>query len=298
MKTVLGTTRPPFLILTPACVAVGVGTAFWKTGRLDWLQVLLVLIGALSAHVCVNVFNEYFDFKSGLDARTQRTPFSGGSGTLPANPALHRASFILAWLTFAITAAVGAYFVWLRGWQLLLIGVPGLILLVTYTIWWVYRPIFCLLAPGLGFGILMVMGTHFALTGEYTWISFMAALVPTFLVSNLLLLNQFPDVEADQSIRRRHYPITIGRKASSALYGSFMLGAYLSIILGVVLGWLPAFSLIALATAIIGWRAYQGARMNAENIPALIPSLGQNVIVVIATPALLAVGLVIGRLVS
>jgi 1,4-dihydroxy-2-naphthoate octaprenyltransferase len=211
---------------------------------------------------------------------------------------LARATLILAWTTFTITALVGAYFVWQRGWQLLLIGIPGLILLVTYTIWWVYRPIFCLLAPGLGFGILMVMGTHFALTGEYTWISFMAALVPTFLVSNLLLLNQFPDVEADQSIRRRHYPITIGRKASSALYGFFMLGAYLSIILGVVLGWLPAFSLIALATAIIGWRAYQGARMNAENIPALIPSLGQNVIVVIATPALLAVGLVIGRLVS
>lgn len=298
LKRVLGTTRPPFLILTPACVAVGVGTALWKTGRLDWLQVLLVLIGALSAHVCVNVFNEYFDFKSGLDTRTQRTPFSGGSGTLPSNPALHRTSFILAWLTFAITAAVGVYFVWLRGWQLLLVGIPGLILLVTYTIWWVYRPFWCLLAPGLGFGILMVMGTHFALTGSYGWTSFLAALTPTFLVSDLLLINQFPDVEADQTIGRRHYPITIGRKASSTIYGVFLLLAYLAIVAGALTGLLPWFSLIALLTAVVAWRAYQGARLNAENIPALVPVLGQDVIVVIGTPALLALGLVIGRLVG
>ncbi len=298
LKTLLGTTRPPFLILTPACVAVGVGTALWQTHQINWLHVLLVLIGALSAHISVNVFNEYFDYKSGLDARTQRTPFSGGSGTLPASPELAQAALILAWLTLAVTATVGIYFVWLRGWQLLLVGIPGLVLLVTYTIWWVYRPVLCLLAPGLGFGILMVMGTHFALTGEYSWTSLMAALAPTFLVSDLLLINQFPDVEADQSIHRKHYPITIGRKASSTIYGIFLLLAYLAIIVGVLSGLLPWLSLIALLTAVVAWRAYRGARQNAENIPALVPVLGQDVIVVIGTPALLAVGLLISSLLS
>ena len=75
LKALIGTTRPSFLLLAPACVAVGVGTAYWQTHELNWLHVLLVLIGAVSAHVCVNVFNEYFDFKSGLDKKTSRTPF-------------------------------------------------------------------------------------------------------------------------------------------------------------------------------------------------------------------------------
>lgn len=295
LKSLLGIMRAPFLLLTPACVAVGIGTAYWQKHELNWLNILLVLVGALSAHISVNAFNEFFDFKSGLDTKTLRTPFSGGSGTLPANPKMERASFLFAWLTLAITALIGTYFVWLQGWQLLPIGIFGLILIVTYTIWWIYQPILCLLAPGLGFGILMVMGTHFALTGMYSWTSFIASLVPTFLVSDLLLLNQFPDVEADQNIGRKHFPITIGRKASSILYGIFLALAYLSIIAGVLLALLPIFSLVALLTTILAWRAYQSAKQNSENIPALIPSMGMNVNINLSTPILLAIGLFIGR---
>jgi 1,4-dihydroxy-2-naphthoate octaprenyltransferase len=295
LKPLAGTMRGPFLLLAPVCIAVGIGTAWWQTHTLNWLNIVLVLVGGLTAHICINVFNEYFDFKTGLDTKTQPTPFSGGSGTLPARPELKRAALLLACAAFAITAAIGAYFVRLQGWQLLPLGILGLILLVTYTTWWVYHPTLCLIAPGLGFGILMVMGTHFALTGTYSWAAFVASLLPAFLVSDLLLLNQFPDVEADRSIGRRHFPITIGRKASSLLYGSVLLLAYLSIIAGVAMKLLPLFSLIVLLTAILAWRAYQGASKNAEDIPALIPSMGMNVIINLATPLLLAVGLFIGR---
>jgi len=293
-KILLGPMRAPFLILTPACVAVGVGTAYWQTRTLNGWYVLLVLIGAVSAHICVNSFNEYFDFRSGLDAKTQRTPFSGGSGTLQAHPELERTALLLSLVTLGITALVGAFFVWLRGWLLLPLGLFGLLLLVSYTIWWTSNPFLCLIAPGLGFGVLMVMGTHFALTGTYTWTSFIASLVPTFLVSNLLLLNQYPDVEPDREIGRKHYPITAGLQRSTLIYGSQLLLTYLSIVVGVILGLLPVFSLLALLTAILAWRVYNGVRQNAENIPGLIPFMGQNVIITISTPVLLAVGLFIG----
>src|SRR5512135_235766 len=100
IKVLLGTTRPPFLVLGPACVVVGVGTAYYQTGHVNWLQVLLVLIGAVAAHVAVNVFNEYFDYVTGLDTKTERTPFSGGSGTLQARPELGKATLALACLSF------------------------------------------------------------------------------------------------------------------------------------------------------------------------------------------------------
>jgi 1,4-dihydroxy-2-naphthoate octaprenyltransferase len=293
LKSLLGPMRLPFLILTPACVAVGVGTAYMQTGTINWLHILLVLVGAVSAHICVNAFNEYFDFKSGLDAKTTRTPFSGGSGTLQAKPEMERAALLLSLTSLAVTAAIGLYFVNLQGWQLLPVGILGLVLLVTYTNWWIRSPLVCLLAPGLGFGILMVMGTHFALAGSFSWASFVASLVPTFLVSNLLLLNQFPDVEADQSIGRRHYPITIGRVASSRVYTVFLLLAYLSIVAGVLMKILPPFSLLALLTAILAVRVVQGVTRNADDIPNLIPFMGMNVIINLATPVLLAIGIFI-----
>ena len=293
-KFLLGPMRLPFLLLTPACVAVGVGTAHWQTGQVNWFHALVVLIGALGAHVSVNAFNEYFDYKSGLDSKTQRTPFSGGSGTLQAKPELAQSTLVMASVAFAITALVGLYFVWVQGWLLLPLGILGLILLVSYTPLWVLNPFLSLVAPGLGFGILMVMGTHFALTGAYTWTSFIASLVPTFLVSDLLLLNQFPDVEADQSVGRHHFPIAIGRKASSLLYGLFLLLTYLSIVVGVVSKLLPAWSLLALLTAFPAWRAYQISHQSADDIPALAPALGMNVIINLLTPVLVAIGLFIG----
>jgi 1,4-dihydroxy-2-naphthoate polyprenyltransferase len=294
IKSLLGPMRVPFLLLPPACVAVGAGTAYWQTHTISLSQIFLIIIGALASHICVNVFNEYFDFKSGLDAKTQRTPFSGGSGTLPTHPEMEKDILYLAIIFFVITAVIGLYFVWLRGWLLLPLGVIGLLLAVTYTIWWAYNPILCLIAPGLGFGIFMVMGTHFCLTGSYSWISFVASLVPTFLVSDLLLLNQFPDVEADKNIGRKHFPITIGRQASAALYGIFLLLAYVSVVVGVIFILLPRYSLLALLTVIPAWKAYRGAYQNAENIPALIPSMGLNVVINLTTPILLAVGLFIG----
>jgi 1,4-dihydroxy-2-naphthoate octaprenyltransferase len=293
-KSILGPMRVPFLVLTPACVSVGVGTAHWQGFPIRWWHVAIILLGALAAHISVNVFNEYFDFRSGLDTKTQRTPFSGGSGTLPANPSLARATFWLAWGALAVTAAVGFYFVWLRGWALLPLGVLGLVLLVTYTTWWAYHPVLCLIAPGLGFGVLMVMGTHFALSGTFSWTALIASLVPTFLVSDLLLLNQFPDVAADQSIGRKHFPITVGRGASAVIYGVLLLLTYLSIGFGVVLHLLPVSCLLALLSAVLAWRAYRGVRRSADQVPALIPFMGQNVVINLVTPALLAVGLFLG----
>lgn len=243
--------RLPFLVLTPACVLLGLGTAIYTTGQINWLYFVLALIGALAAHISVNVFNEYFDFQSGLDAKTIKTPFSGGSGILPANPAMARPALILAWVTFAVIALVGVFFLFARGWALLPLGLLGMITVFAYTKWIARFPVLCLIAPGLGFGTFMVMGTHFALTGEYSWVAFVASLVPFFLVSNLLLLNQFPDVEADQSVGRRHFPITLGKQQSGRIYLAFLLMTYLSICLGVALKYLPLASLIGLLTLVL-----------------------------------------------
>ena len=294
LKYLLGPMRLPFVVLTPACVLLGLGTAIWSSGRVNSLYFILALIGAICAHISVNAFNEYFDFRSGLDSRTERTPFSGGSGTLPQRPNLARQALGTALFTFAITGLIGIYFLRVRGLSLLPLGILGLLAVVAYTPRLARDPVLCLIAPGLGFGTLMVMGTHFVLTGKYSGVAFFASLVPFFLVSDLLLLNQFPDVEADRSVGRRHFPIVIGRRASSLIYGAFLLSAYLAIILGVCLGYLPSTSLIGVVTIVIAAPTGVGAYRYAEDVQQLTPYLGLNVIINIATPVLVAIGLLVG----
>jgi 1,4-dihydroxy-2-naphthoate octaprenyltransferase len=286
--------RMPFLTLTPACVSLGVGSAIWTVGEVRVLFVVLALAGALSAHISVNSLNEYFDYKSGLDFRTKRTPFSGGSGVLPGNPNMAGQALIIGMVTFVLTGIVGIYFLHVWGWRLLPLGLIGLFVIVFYTIWFTSNPLLCLVAPGLGFGTLMVTGTDFVLTGSYSCTAFVASLVPFFLVSNLLLLNQFPDVEPDRSAGRRHLPITLGLKRSSLIYGLFLLLAYASIALGVHLHYLPRFSLMGLFTIAIALPAFAGAYRFGENIKRLMPYLALNVAVVIVTPLLVAAGLFLG----
>ncbi|MFQ5586782.1 MAG: prenyltransferase [Thermodesulfobacteriota bacterium] len=293
LKAFLGPTRLPFLILTPVSVFLGLGTAIWSTGQISILYLVLILFGALSAHISVNTFNEYSDFKSGLDYKTERTPFSGGSGSLQARPGFARQVLGTALTACAISGLIGFYFLHVRGIALLPPGILGLLIVFAYTPWLTHHPFLCLMAPGLAFGPLMVMGTDFVLTGEYSWTSFTASLVPFFLVSDLLLLNQFSDVEADRSVGRKHLPIVIGRRHSSVIYGVLLLLAYLTIVLGVYFTLLPVTSLLGLGTVGLAVPAFLGVYRYADDVKKLMPYMGLNVVINVLTPVLVAIGLLV-----
>jgi 1,4-dihydroxy-2-naphthoate octaprenyltransferase len=289
-------TRPQFLLLTPVSVAVGVGTAAWTQGglgALPWGYVILALIGALCAHIATNVLNDYFDYTSGLDLKTKPTPFSGGSGILPQRLMTPTNALIFGLVALGLTAAIGIVFWAVWGWGILPLGLLGIITIIAYTPWVTKHPFLCLIAPGLGFGPFMVMGTHFVLTGRYDGVSLLASLVPGLLVSNLLLLNQFPDVEADAAVKRRHIPIIMGRGASARLYAAMALGAYLVIILAWIIGDAPAAALIALLTLPLALLTIKGVIRHADQIDQLIPYLGRNVMYTLATPFLLGIGFMV-----
>ena len=292
--SILGPMRLPFLILTPACVLLGIATAAWSETELNLRYLVLAIVGAVLAHISVNSLNEYHDFKSGLDFTTRRTPFSGGSGTLPERPEMAHLALIIGLVTLGVVALIGIYFLYVRGLWLLPLGLLGLVVVVTYTRWMTRSPFLCLISPGIGFGTLMVMGTDFVLTGSYSWTAFVASLVPFFLVNNLLLLNQFPDVEADEKIGRRHLPIVIGKKASLAVYVAFLSGAYVSVIMGYLSGIFPLGSLLVLCSLVFAVPIVMNVGRHADDVSKLIPYLSKNVIVVVLTPVLLAIGLFIG----
>ncbi|MFC1585195.1 prenyltransferase [Fibrobacterota bacterium] len=294
-QAIMGTMRIPFLVLTPACVVLGVAATAWSGKTLNLWYLILAAIGALAAHISVNALNEYFDFKSGLDFNTQKTPFSGGSGVLPSHPEKSHLGLITGLVAFAATGLIGIYFIFVWGWGILPLGLAGLAIIALYTTWITKNTFLCLVAPGLGFGPLMVMGTAFVLTGSYSMTAFIASLVPFFLVSNLLLLNQFPDVEPDKEIGRRHLPIAIGTRASAWIYAIFMACTYAAVIYGYLAGLFHWAGLLALGSAVLAFPTIRGVLKHSQSIPALIPYMGKNVVITIFTPVLLAIGLFLGR---
>ncbi|MRR18511.1 MAG: prenyltransferase, partial [Deltaproteobacteria bacterium] len=167
MKYVLGPMKLPFLILTPMCILVGISTAMWSGANVSAVRIILIAVGAACSHISVNALNEYHDFMSGLDSRTERTPFSGGSGTLQAYPDKATAALATGIISLLLCFAIGMYFVFTVGIMLLPLGLLGIALIVFYTRWITKRPIICLIAPGLAFGPLMVLGTDFVLAGSY-----------------------------------------------------------------------------------------------------------------------------------
>ena len=140
----------------------------------------------------------------------------------------------------------------------------------------------------------MVVGTQYVLEGEYALLPWLVAVVPFFLVNNLLLLNQYPDIQADANVGRNHFPIAYGVDLSSMVYGLFSLATISAIVIYVLIGYLPALSLIALLPMSLALFSLYGAIKYGETIGNSPQYLGANVAVTMLTPLLLGISIIIG----
>ncbi|MDX2350535.1 MAG: prenyltransferase [Porticoccus sp.] len=294
IKDLLAISRAPFLALIPAVLFPAMVLSYQLTGQLAVDLCVLILLAALSAHIAANALNEYQDFNSGLDETTHRTPFSGGSGTLPAKPWLASSAKWLFAVTFLVMVVIGGYLSWRVGREILPLGILGGLIILVYTRWINRMPLACLFAPGIGFGLLMVNGTVFLMTGGFSVAAQYISWVVFFLCNGLLLLNQIPDIEADKAVGRRHLPILLGLCPTAWLYLLLLVGAYGSLIVGERLGALPATTLIALVTFPLGLLIWRGVLRSSEYPDELVPALGRNVLLVLITPVLVGVGLALG----
>ncbi|MFO8011424.1 MAG: prenyltransferase [Dehalococcoidia bacterium] len=285
--------RPQFLLLTPVCVFTGVAASVYDGVAFHGLYFALAFIGALCAHITVNVLNDYFDFKSGVDLHTTRTPFSGGSGILPSAMMAPGEALVLGLSSLVVVVGIGIYFITVYGLEILPIGIAGVIFASLYTPVISRVPMTSEVAAGAGFG-LITLGTYFVQSGTYSATAAIVTIVNFLLVANLLLINEIPDAEADRLGGRRHLPISFGTGAAAGAYSCIVLLSYAVIIGGVSVGILPIPALMGLLTIPFGIKAVRGSLDHHREYERLIPSLGANIMVVLGTPLLMSVGILIG----
>jgi len=293
LKIWLMETRPQFLTLSIVLAFLGTSIA-WYDNSFNLWYALLASLGLLLTHASVNIINDYFDYKSGIDTAAKRTPFSGGSGILPAGLLTPRQALWLGLSAFVVTIPIGVFFIIVSGWQLAPLLIIAAFFIMLYSPFILKRP-WPEWAAGAGLGLLPILGLYFVQTGVYTWQAVVAAIPSFFLVHNLLLLNEFPDTDADVKANRKTLPLTIGKNKAAMFYTVVAVAVYVWIFAWAMARVMPMWTLLALLTIPITIKAINGALHN--NDPSkLMPGMAANVITVLSTQFLLAVGYILGRM--
>lgn len=296
-------TRANFLLLAVFLNAIGIGLAYKYLPQgihLHVIDIVLIVVGTIVAHVSVNLFNEYSDYKTGIDLNTNRTPFNGGSGMLVQGLTSPSAVLAAAIGTLIFSLSIGVYYSITSHWFLFLIIGIGALSIVGYTDV-LAKYLLGELFAGISLGSLVVVGTYVALTGSYSismlhliplevWL---LSIPPGILTALLLFLNEFPDMEADKQGGRNHLIIRFGRKIGAYIYTAGALLTYFIILLLPLLGISSYWIYIALLPLPLVFINIRTTLKYNNDIAKLIPALGGNVIAILATDLLLAGGLVL-----
>lgn len=267
--------RVRFLLASVIGVTTGL-TISWSGGMFDPFYAIITYFGVISLHASVDLLNDYFDYKSGIDLITIKTPFSGGTGVLPDETLNPSQVYLVGMIFLIIGVGVGIYLAFVRG--LFIIPLVGLAALSTY--FYSTR----LANYGLGElfvaikGMLIVVGTYYVQTISITLSSLYTGAVLGLLSASVLFMNEFPDYDADKEKNRKNLVVRLGRERSKKIFIIFPLLIYSLIAIGVSISILHLLSLASFLTIPLYVRSYRGLSIFFKDANGLVPTMANNVL--------------------
>ncbi len=281
--------RAPFLLLPIILSLVGSFLAL-NNGAFDVINFILFTAVLLLLHVTVNTLNEYYDHKTGIDLHTKRTMFNGGTGTLQNGLLTPRQVLGMAIACFVISALISAVLVARVGLVLVPLVVLGMVFALFYTQIFA-RNMLGEISAGLGLGFLPVVGAYMVHLPVLSVDCLVLAAAAGILTFNLLLLNEFPDIEADIMGGRKNLVIALGRRRSAFLYSALTFLVYGILLIFVLLQILPALCLLGLMTLPFAYKAATTSFSDPTRIESFVHALKANVQVVLVTQILVVIGI-------
>ncbi len=266
--------RVRFLLASVIAVLVGLALNWSQNSTIEYFDAILTFAGVLALHASVDLLNDYWDFKRGIDTKTTRTKMSGGTGVLPEG-LLQPSSVYRAGVVFLIIGSlIGSYFVITYG---ILIAI-----ILGFAILSIYFYSTKIVDSGLGEffvgvkGSMIVIGTFFIQSGEVNLESVFAGVVIGTLSSLVLFIASFPDHDADKSKGRKTLVICVGKENARKLFWIFPLIAYSMIIIGISLNFFPLLSLICFLSFPFMIKSGVGLQKNFNSVHELVPFMSSS----------------------
>jgi len=287
--------RAPFFTATIIPTVFGAAFAWHESSLFDTPLFLLTLLGVLCLHAGTNIVNDYFDYKSGTDRiNKNRSPFNGGSPFVVGGILTPKQVYRAAMALFATGAIIGIILALSTSLLIIPLGVIGIGFGYCYTAPKVHLAARGVgeIAVGLGFGPLIVAGTYLVMTGELTWLPFIAGLPIGLLIGLVLFINEFPDAEADGEVGKSHWVVRMGLAKAATWYTGLMTLTFVTIVLLWASGIYPAMALIGLLPALIAARAISTTMRNHNQFDKLINAQAKTVQIHALVGTLLTIGLV------
>jgi len=268
--------RIRFLLASVIAVSVGLALNWWQTSSIDFFDALLTFAGVMALHASVDLLNDFWDFKRGIDTKTKRTKMSGGTGVLPEG-LLKPSSVYHAGIAFLIIGSlIGGYFVITDG---ILIAI-----ILGFAILSIYFYSTKIVDSGLGEffvavkGSMIVIGAFFIQSGEVSIESILGGVVVGSLSALVLFIASFPDHDADKLKGRKTLVIAIGKEKASKLFWIFPLISYGAIIVGVSTNVFPMLSLISLLSLPLMIKSGLGLQQNYDSVENLVPFMSSTLL--------------------
>lgn len=257
--------------LTAGFIPVLMGTALaLLTDSVNILLFLAMLFASLLIQAATNLFNEYYDFKRGLDT-AESVGIGGGIVRHGMTPKL---IMKLALAMYTISLLLGIYICAASSWWLAAVGLVCMLVGYLYTggpfpISW--TP-FGELASGFFMGFLIILIAYYIQTGHVSSLAVLVAVPSGILVGLINMANNIRDHDGDKRSGRRTLPILLGQKKAIIFMGIMYAVAYLWVIGLVVTSTVSPWLLLALLSipkAVQATKSFVGKTKPIEMMPAM-----------------------------
>ncbi len=244
-KTWIKTARPFSLTATVSPVLVGTAVAAYE-GTFHLVAFLVTLLSCLFLQIAANYFNEYFDYRYGLDHSE-----SLGSSTVIFRHEMTATQVLAGGIgSFFFAAIFGLVLIYLVGPVIILFGLAGMAIAYFYSA----KP-FQFSIRGLGdilvyiaMGFLMTWGAYYVQIPRWSWLAFAASVPVGFLVVAILNMNNTRDLQDDMAVHKLTLPVRFGQLFGQRFHAFLLIGSYIAVTLFVLLKILPLFSLVVWIT--------------------------------------------------
>jgi len=267
MRIWLMAARPRTLPAAIAPVLVGTAAAVQWLGHLPrWGAFFAALVGSIFIQIGTNLANDYSDAKRGADTADRLGPVRVTASGLITPQRVMRAT----WIAFGVAVLCGIYLTAVAGPVILLIGILSIAAGVLYT--GGPRPYgyagFGEVFVFLFFGLVAVNGSYYVQLEHLDALPLGLSISIGFLATAIIVVNNVRDVETDRRAGKNTMAVRIGRGAAVRLYGTLVVGAFVTLPIALWAGEASALPLIGLLAAPLALKPYRTLRERRDG-PAL-----------------------------